>query len=411
MKTFKPIVAHHLGRATQPLSADAITQLIMDQVPVAKPKVLAMEVSIACEMLVLGGWASNSDNTYLATPRLLAARRQERYKDPISAKGAARLTTFYGLAVTVAACASLAPAPAPVAHRSADLTLARIEQSSAGDYHFCTNNCPKRTPKTLPVAAAAFPLTAPVAAAPARQDATDVSPAVVPIVQPAALMTATGSADSKPVANPPAAEPGAPVMERNTKLAPPPAQEKNPAPAPTRAPSIQSGPSATASTLSADSIKAPASPTPSPASDQAPRAAKPAKAVLVAASDATAGPALRLDRSFTSYDALVEFGNGLETLGPKGRKVVADLAGRASLAKAVTLRGHVAKRGDLTEADRKLALGRSVAVKLALIDQGVPMRKISVLRPATKLVVEDDRRASANRSVEVTLKSARIAQQ
>jgi outer membrane protein OmpA-like peptidoglycan-associated protein len=118
---------------------------------------------------------------------------------------------------------------------------------------------------------------------------------------------------------------------------------------------------------------------------------------------------LRTDRSFSSYDGLISFNNGSENLDEMTKEMVAKLAPQAREADLVRLRGHAATK-ILTEDHRKLAIGRSVAVKLEFVKHGVARTKILILNPKDNDLIETTEiRAPENRSVEIHIVSKKMS--
>lgn len=114
-------------------------------------------------------------------------------------------------------------------------------------------------------------------------------------------------------------------------------------------------------------------------------------------------PTLRMDTSFSSYDGLISFENGSQNMDGLTKDLVAKMAPEAREADLVRLRGHAATEV-LTDDHRKLAIGRSVAVKLEFMKNGVERTKIRILNPKNNdLIDATNRRAPANRSVEIYL--------
>lgn len=112
---------------------------------------------------------------------------------------------------------------------------------------------------------------------------------------------------------------------------------------------------------------------------------------------------LKMDPQFDSMTALAQFASGVETLGPQSRQKIADLAPAARQAARIELKGH-AGRLLLTEELRKLAVGRSVAVRNELVKYGVQKEKIRIKPPASNdLVNPAHLDAPENRSVVIRL--------
>jgi outer membrane protein OmpA-like peptidoglycan-associated protein len=88
-------------------------------------------------------------------------------------------------------------------------------------------------------------------------------------------------------------------------------------------------------------------------------------------------PKLKLDSDFASVEYFLPFGKGKETLGKQGRAKFKKIAAEAKNADKVTLHGRAAKQEmDSSQRSIKLALGRGLAVREALIREGVAPKKI-----------------------------------
>lgn len=112
---------------------------------------------------------------------------------------------------------------------------------------------------------------------------------------------------------------------------------------------------------------------------------------------------LKVDTSFASYDGLVSFGNGAEVMSSAGKEQVEKLLDQARSASLIRLRGHAASRS-LTEDQRKLAIGRSIAVKLEFMKHGVERQKIRILNPKDNDLLDASYvSADVNRSVEIMI--------
>lgn len=111
---------------------------------------------------------------------------------------------------------------------------------------------------------------------------------------------------------------------------------------------------------------------------------------------------LKMDESFDSYTGFIQFAGGATKLGPRGRNEVKEVAALAKTAQAVHLRGRVG-RLTLDETDRKMAVGRSVAIKTALVKEGVEDEKIVILHPLNNNLANPNRRSAANRGVDIKL--------
>ena len=106
----------------------------------------------------------------------------------------------------------------------------------------------------------------------------------------------------------------------------------------------------------------------------------------------------------TASRLMVYFAAGSPSLGPEGRDRVAALAQMAGDDKVITLTGRVATDAP-SEADIKLALSRCLAVKYALVAQGVVKERIKIIPPDIKAYWAANPAAPSNRSVGVGLRS------
>jgi len=101
---------------------------------------------------------------------------------------------------------------------------------------------------------------------------------------------------------------------------------------------------------------------------------------------------------------LISFGNNSDVLDAAALTQLQPLAQAARLADGVRLRGRVGY-AVLTDAQRRLAVGRAIAVRRALVELGVERSKIKILIPRDHDFVDaSDPAALVNRSVSVALK-------
>lgn len=106
----------------------------------------------------------------------------------------------------------------------------------------------------------------------------------------------------------------------------------------------------------------------------------------------------------TASRMMVYFAAGSPSLGPEGRDRVTALAQVAGDDKVITLTGRVTTDAP-SEADIKLALSRCLAVKYALVAQGVAKERIKIIPPDIKAYWATNPAAPSNRSVGVGLRS------
>lgn len=105
----------------------------------------------------------------------------------------------------------------------------------------------------------------------------------------------------------------------------------------------------------------------------------------------------------TNVAELISFGNNSDVLDAAALTQLQPLAHAARLADGVRLRGRVGY-AVLTDAQRRLAVGRAIAVRRALVELGVERSKIKILIPRDHDFVDAaDPAAPVNRSVSVAL--------
>ncbi len=106
----------------------------------------------------------------------------------------------------------------------------------------------------------------------------------------------------------------------------------------------------------------------------------------------------------TNVAELISFGNNSDVLDAAALAQLQPLAQAAKRADGVRLRGRVGY-AVLTDAQRRLAVGRAIAVRRALVELGVERSKIKILIPRDHDFVDaSDPAALVNRSVSVALK-------
>jgi len=126
--------------------------------------------------------------------------------------------------------------------------------------------------------------------------------------------------------------------------------------------------------------------------------AQPAVAV-----ETPAAVSLKPDRNFDSY---VGFAAGSETLGPSAKRAISAIVVAARQADTIRLKGHAGRR-ILDDSTRKLAVGRSVAVRQVLVKEGVERSRIKILAPTdNNLINSANPGAPENLCVEIQLLSA-----
>ncbi len=105
----------------------------------------------------------------------------------------------------------------------------------------------------------------------------------------------------------------------------------------------------------------------------------------------------------TDLTELISFGNNSDVLDAAALTQLRPLAQAARLADGVRLRGRVGY-AVLTDPQRRLAVGRAIAVRRALVELGVERSKIKILIPRDHDFVDAaDPAAPVNRSVSVAL--------
>jgi outer membrane protein OmpA-like peptidoglycan-associated protein len=422
------------------LSIAEIAARLPGHQPKTAPRAIATDVAIACDLLVLQNLARSPDRgIYRATPQLLAllpktaAARRSADRSPRRPAVAQTRAVAWPIAGLSVAAIGIAGCSAFVLQGEGDRSQLngraqpRLEQvivAGTPVFRYCTDDCPRPTPKIAarPVRSVTAAQEAPNQDAPAEQQpATPVavvaSQAIGPgagapaaDTAPQAPATATGAQDHSKVDAAIAAQ----LMAQMRSM-------RRPAgPAPAVAPPVAKGvepaqPIAEPKALQVTPHEpAQATSTSSPARDKAvplppePHArvnspAAPGAGVQLASAAQPGGPVLRVDDKFASFQGLVGFADGRSVLGPQGRAAIESVLAPARQAERVQLKGHVGEKV-LTEQGRKLAIGRAVAVKLALAANGVEREKITILSPADNDLLESDRRSARNRSVEVRLK-------
>lgn len=112
---------------------------------------------------------------------------------------------------------------------------------------------------------------------------------------------------------------------------------------------------------------------------------------------------LKIDKNFDSYVGLAMFKNGATELNKAERNKVVEISGIAKASVSVCLKGRVGKR-ILTESDRMLAVGRGVAVKQIMVENGVAPKIIKIIQPSNNNLLDNDRKSKLNRSVEIQMR-------
>ena len=119
------------------------------------------------------------------------------------------------------------------------------------------------------------------------------------------------------------------------------------------------------------------------------------------AGSSESGMSLKFDRMTSSRAGMVSFSNGAELLNPQSKEQIANLADQAREAGMIKLRGHAASR-NLTDEQKKLAIGRSIAVKIEFMKMGIERQKIRIMNPRENdLVDASNVNSDINRSVEI----------
>jgi outer membrane protein OmpA-like peptidoglycan-associated protein len=122
---------------------------------------------------------------------------------------------------------------------------------------------------------------------------------------------------------------------------------------------------------------------------------------------------LKLDTEFASAKRLVRFAFGVATLGPVGKRAVAELLPWAKQAERVNVQGGADSSGDAAK-NRAIALARATAVSSAFIAGGVDREKISKNFCTDCYVAPNDtlegRRMNRRVDVELVLKKELYAQ-
>ena len=380
----KRAVARELGRTSQVLTPVSIASRMWSRnFRVSQQLSLVTEVALACDLLVLSGLVEKCDGGYRATPRLRArlvrGRRPKRRNSASQVKAQVKAGQSLILAASVttlvSGCVALgtdagdrAPAyrssraPAGVAQRP---LIGQFTIRLQPQFSYCGVNCPERTLKTatsqgmvklamadegrsirmaarpeVPVSAG---LPAAVGVVPAldspRQSSGAMTTAAALMVEP------NGSQDTTAVSN-----------RTSGQMKP-----------------IQA-------------IAAPVSIERRVDSDE------PANNIDLAAlrNPVEVGPL---------GEDIVAFARGSATLGRRGQSDVDLLLEKARSAEVIWLRGYVAS-SRLGDDMKRLAVGRSVAVKEALVAKGIERTKIRILSPR-KEWLDKNPNAAVNRSVQV----------
>lgn len=125
-----------------------------------------------------------------------------------------------------------------------------------------------------------------------------------------------------------------------------------------------------------------------------------------------AEPVLKLDTEFASAKRLVPFSLGRASLGPLGKRAVAELVPLAREAERVHVSGHTDGSGD-SAVNRKLANSRARNVATAFAAAGVPRNKLATSFCTTCFIADNlsgvGRRLNRRVEVELVLRRSRIA--
>lgn len=123
-------------------------------------------------------------------------------------------------------------------------------------------------------------------------------------------------------------------------------------------------------------------------------------------------PLLKLDTEFASAKRLVPFSLGRASLGPLGKRAVAELVPLAREAERIHVSGHTDGSGD-SAGNRKLAFSRASSVATAFVAAGVPSNKLATSFCTTCYIADNlsgvGRRLNRRVDVELVLPRSRIA--
>lgn len=377
----KRAVAQELVRTSQVLSPVSIASRMWSRnFRVSQQRSLVTEVALACDLLVLSGLVEKCDSGYRATPRLrgrLVKDRRPKQRNSVSqvkaqVKAGQSLILAASVTTLVSGCVALgtdagdrAPAyrlsrvPAGVAQRP---LIGQVTIRQQPQFSYCGVNCPARTVKTatsqgslrvaqadeprpirmaahseVPVNVGLPPAVAGVASLEApRQPRAAMTTAVVPMVEP------NGSQVTTTVAKHASGQ-----IELGQAIAVPVATERE------------------------------------HVGDGRANGAAPRNPVEMA----------------PLGEDIVAFAHGSATLGKRGQGDVDLLLDKARSAEVIWLRGYVAS-SRLGDDMKRLAVGRSVAVREALVAKGIERTKIRILAPR-KEWLDKNPNAAVNRSVQV----------
>ncbi|MBZ0097236.1 MAG: OmpA family protein [Sulfuricella sp.] len=271
-------------------------------------------------------------------------------------------------------------APIPRYNPEGILAPERIEQfANSGNrvYRFCNGaECPQPTPKRP--AARPMPITTSIDEAPTAAEPLPV------------MVTSKVRVDPEAPQKPKRAE----IKEKTAKA------------------TVESGPKTEKPGQAFEKVTALAgSPETVPVRTSPPAPLKMASAIVAVPPVVRAQPAVEMpaavslkpDRNFDSY---VGFAAGSETLGPGAKRAISAIVAAARQADTVRLKGHAGRR-ILDDSTRKLAVGRSVAVRQVLVKEGVERSRIKILAPTdNNLINSANPGAPENLCVEIQLLSA-----
>lgn len=365
-----------------------------------------------------------------ATLRLQAWYRQQHASpQAIAPKPARRLRVPYrpplrsltSLAVATALAAGCANLNLPTAEEAQVTAQPRTVQMASYYqnnmvYRYCQGpECLEPTPKVPAAAPLTRPRTTtvdmPGAPMPATQDSTQEPPPLTGMTPPPSTKESFMAAEILRLREALAKLESA-VKLRDAPTVATTARPVTPAPSPLTPQRVQSGqptlasnPPATPRTPSVTDTPT-ATSTPQPerapalAAVAAPKAMDIAKPVVKVAASEPVSIGLKLDADFASFKAIVQFEDGAQTLDGLSREKIAEIAPKAKLADKVRVRGYAAV-AQLDETTRKLALGRAIAVRNALVAHEVSPAKVQILNPQNRLLDPAHPTSRANRAVAI----------